>query len=69
MRRIGGSQDETNSVHREWRISPGHDSDLRAHHGQGLSHPFFAMHSILAAATGMLSLIGAYFLLTNFGSG
>ena len=34
------------------------------HHGQSVSHPFFAAHTILAAATGVLSLIGAYFLLT-----
>jgi len=36
------------------------------HHGQGFSHPFFAAHTILAAATGVLSLIGAYFLLTGW---
>jgi len=36
------------------------------HHGQGFSHPFFAAHAILAAATGVLSLNGAYFLLTGW---
>ena len=39
---------------------------LVAHHGQGFSHPFFAVHTILAAAAGVLSLIGAYFLLTGW---
>jgi len=39
---------------------------LVTHHGQGLSHPFFAVHTILAAATGVFSLIGAYFLLTGW---
>ena len=39
---------------------------LVAHHGQGLSNPFFAVHTILAAAAGVLSLIGAYFLLTGW---
>jgi len=38
---------------------------LVTHHGQGFSNPFFAVHTILAAATGVLSLIGAYFLLTG----
>src|SRR5215475_11980475 len=39
---------------------------LITHHGQGFSHPFFAVHTILAAVTGVLSLIGAYFLLTGW---
>ena len=39
---------------------------LVEHHGQGFSHPFFAAHTILAAAAGVLSLIGAYFLLTGW---
>jgi len=39
---------------------------LVAHHGQDFSQPFFAVHTILAAATGVLSLIGAYFLLTGW---
>jgi hypothetical protein len=39
---------------------------LVEHHGQGFSHPFFAVHTILAAAAGVLSLIGAYFLLTGW---
>lgn len=39
---------------------------LVTHHGQGFSHPFFALHTILAAAAGVLSLIGAYFLLTGW---
>jgi hypothetical protein len=39
---------------------------LVTHHGQGFSHPFFAVHTVLAAATGVLSLIGAYFLLTGW---
>jgi hypothetical protein len=39
---------------------------LVTHHGQGFSHPFFAVHAMLAAATGLLSLIGAYFLLTGW---
>ena len=39
---------------------------LVTHHGQGFSHPFFAMHTMLAAATGVLSLIGADFLLTGW---
>jgi hypothetical protein len=39
---------------------------LVTHHGQGFSHPFFAVHAILAAAVGALSLIGAYFLLTGW---
>jgi hypothetical protein len=39
---------------------------LVTHHGQGFSHPFFAVHAILAAATCVLSLIGAYFLLTGW---
>jgi hypothetical protein len=38
---------------------------LVTHHGQSFSHPFFAAHTILAAVTGVLSLIGAYFLLTG----
>jgi hypothetical protein len=38
---------------------------LVTHHGQGFSHPFFAVHTILAATTGVLSLTGAYFLLTG----
>jgi hypothetical protein len=33
-------------------------------HGEGFSHPFFAVHTILLTAAGVLSLIGAYFLLT-----
>jgi len=36
------------------------------HHGQGFSHPLFAAHTIVAAAAGVLSLIGAYFLLTGW---
>jgi methyl coenzyme M reductase beta subunit len=39
---------------------------LVTHHGQSFTHPFFAAHMILAAATGVLSLIGAYFLLTGW---
>jgi methyl coenzyme M reductase beta subunit len=39
---------------------------LVTHHGQGFAHPFFAVHTILAAGTGVLSLIGAYFLLTGW---
>jgi len=39
---------------------------LVAHHNQGFNNPFFAVHAILAAATGVLSLIGAYFLLTGW---
>ena len=39
---------------------------LVEHHGQGFSQPFFAVHTILAAAAGVLSLIGAYFLLTGW---
>ena len=39
---------------------------LVTHHDQGFRHPFFAMHTILAVATGMLSLVGAYFLLTGW---
>ena len=39
---------------------------LAAHHNQGFSHPFFAAHAILAFATGVFSLIGAYFLLTGW---
>jgi len=39
---------------------------LVTHHGQSFSHPFFAVHTILAAATGVFSLIGAYFLLTGW---
>jgi hypothetical protein len=46
-----GWENEANFVHREWGISPDHD--------------FFAVHTILAAATGVFSLIGAYFLLTG----
>ena len=38
---------------------------LVAHHGQSFSHPLFAVHTILAATTGVLSLIGAFFLLTG----
>ena len=38
---------------------------LVTHHGQSFSHPFFAVHTILAAAAGVLSLIGAYLLLTG----
>jgi hypothetical protein len=38
---------------------------LVAHHGQGLSHPFFAVHAILAAAAGVFSLVGSYFLLAG----
>ena len=34
-------------------------------HGEGFGHPFFALHTILAAAAGILSLLGAYFLLTG----
>ncbi len=39
--------------------------DITAH-GEGFSHPFFAVHTILIAAAGVLSLIGAYFLLTGW---
>ena len=39
---------------------------LVTHHGQGLGHPFFAVHVILAVAAGVFSLIGAYFLLTGW---
>jgi hypothetical protein len=39
---------------------------LVTHHGQGFSHSFFAVHIVLAAATGVLSLVGAYFLLTGW---
>ena len=39
---------------------------LVTHHGQSFSHPFFAVHTILAAATGVFSLIGAYLLLTGW---
>ena len=35
------------------------------HHGQGFGHPFFVVHAMLAAAAGILSIIGAYFLLTG----
>ena len=38
---------------------------LVTNHGQSFSHPFFAVHTILAATTGVLSLIGAFFLLTG----
>jgi hypothetical protein len=38
---------------------------LVTNHGQSFSHPFFAVHTMLAAATGVLSLIGAFFLLTG----
>ena len=34
-------------------------------HGESFGHPFFAAHAILMAATGVLSLIGGYFLLTG----
>lgn len=40
---------------------------LVSHHGQSFGHPFFALHAMLAAATGVLSLIGACFLLTGWG--
>src|SRR5262249_15176581 len=39
---------------------------LVTYHGQSFSNPFFAVHTILAAVTGVLSLIGAYFLLTGW---
>lgn len=39
---------------------------LVTHHGQSFSNPLFAVHTILAAATGVLSLIGAYFLLIGW---
>ena len=39
---------------------------LVTHHGQGFSHPFFALHSMFAAVPGVLSLVGAYFLLTGW---
>jgi hypothetical protein len=39
---------------------------LVEHHNQSLTHPFFAAHAILAVATGVLSLVGAYFLLTGW---
>jgi hypothetical protein len=35
-------------------------------HGENFGHPFFAAHTIFIAAAGVLSLIGAYFLLTNW---
>lgn len=39
---------------------------LVTHHGQGFSHPFFAAHTVLAAAAVVFSLIGAHFLLTGW---
>jgi len=39
---------------------------LVTHHNQSFSHPFFALHMLLAAATGVFSLIGAYFLLAGW---
>lgn len=39
---------------------------LVTHHSQGFSHPFFVAHTVLAAATVALSLIGAFFLLTGW---
>jgi hypothetical protein len=39
---------------------------LVTHHGQRLSNPFFAMHTILAVAAGVLSLVGACFLLKDW---
>jgi hypothetical protein len=39
---------------------------LVAHHGQGFSNPFFAIHTILAGAAGVLSLTGAWFLLNGW---
>ena len=36
------------------------------HHGQGFSRPLFVAHTIVVAAAGVLSLIGAYFLLTGW---
>ena len=41
-------------------------SHLVTHHGQRLSNPFFAMHTILAVAAGVLSLVGACFLLKDW---
>src|SRR5215471_12828854 len=29
---VGGGEDEAHFVRRQWRIGPGHDSDLRAQH-------------------------------------
>lgn len=34
---------------------------LVTHHSQGFSHPFFVAHTVLAAATVTLSLIGAFY--------
>ena len=35
-------------------------------HGENFTHPFFAVHVVLMAAVGLLSLVGAYFLLTGW---
>lgn len=41
-------------------------SHLVTMHGESFGHPFFAAHAILMSAAGVLSLIGAYFLLTGW---
>jgi hypothetical protein len=41
-------------------------SHLVTMHGENFGHPFFAAHANLIAAAGVLSLIGAYFLLTGW---
>jgi hypothetical protein len=41
-------------------------SHLVTMHGESFGHPFFVAHAILMAAAGVLSLIGAYFLLTGW---
>jgi hypothetical protein len=39
---------------------------LVTHHGQSLGNPFFAVHTLMATAAGVLSLVGAYFLLSDW---
>ncbi len=34
-------------------------------HGQSFGHPFFALHAVVATLAGVLSFVGAYFLLSR----
>jgi hypothetical protein len=47
-------------------IMYGKMAHLVTHHGQSLSDPFFAVHTLIATAAGVLSLVGAYFLLSGW---
>jgi hypothetical protein len=47
-------------------IMYGKMAHLVTHHGLSFSNPFFAVHTFIATAAGVLSLVGAYFLLSGW---